>query len=226
MDRRLRCVLFDFDGVVADTEPSNFYYLEKALGVLGISLNDEQRRAILGVNDLEVLRPLMDAAVPPVTPERLAEEQRRQGNTYEDSAELQPNPGLRELLARLRQKGIRTGVVSSTSARLILAALNRMGLTGQFDVVLCGDMIRRRKPDPEGYRRAMELLGVRPEDCAVIEDSPAGIRAGLAAGAYVLGFAGSSLVQDTSRAHVRIGSFAECAALPLFRDALADEGGL
>ena len=220
MNGTLRCVLFDFDGVVADTEPSNFYYLEKALAVFGITLNDEQRRALIGVNDLDVLRPLMEAAEPPVSAEMLTLERQRQGNTYENSPDLRPQPGLPELLARLRAAGVKTGLVSSTASRLILSALNRMGLTGQFDVILCGDMLQKRKPDPEGYSRAMALLGVRPEDCVVVEDSPAGIRAGLAAGAFVLGYEGSSILQDTSRAHARIRCFDDCAALPFFREAL------
>lgn len=218
----IRCVLFDFDGVVADTERSNIGYLERALAVFGLGLNEEQRRALIGVNTLDVIRPLLAAAEPPVSEEELAWVRKQQGNTYEDSPQLCTLPGFRELLSRLRLRGVKTGLVSSTSSRLILAALNRLSLTGQFDLILCGDMVERKKPDPECYRRAMTLLDIPPEACAVVEDSPVGISAGRASGAYVVGYEGGQIRQDTGLAHARIAHFSECAELPPFRELLKD----
>lgn len=217
----LRCVLFDFDGVVADTEPSNNRYLEQALAVFGLKLNDEQRLALIGVNGLDFIRPLLASAEPPVSDEAYLAVRQKQGNTYENSPDLKAQPGLRDFLGLLRSAGIKTGLVSSTSSRLILAALNRLGLADQFDAILCGDMVRRKKPDPEGYLRAMELLQIPPECCVVIEDSPVGIRAGLAAGAWVVGYEGASVPQDTGLAQDRLKSFFDCPNLPVFRDALA-----
>lgn len=217
----LRCVLFDFDGVVADTEPSNNRYLEQALAVFGLKLNDEQRLALIGVNGLDFIRPLLASAEPPVSDEAYLAVRQKQGNTYENSPDLKAQPGLRDFLGLLRGAGIKTGLVSSTSSRLILAALNRLGLADQFDAILCGDMVRRKKPDPEGYLRAMELLQIPPECCVVIEDSPVGIRAGLAAGAWVVGYEGASVPQDTGLAQDRLKSFFDCPSLPVFRDALA-----
>ncbi|MBR3076580.1 MAG: HAD family phosphatase [Oscillospiraceae bacterium] len=217
----LRCVLFDFDGVVADTEPSNTRYLEQALAVFGLKLNDEQRLALIGVNGLDFIRPLLASAEPPVSDEAYLAVRQKQGNTYENSPDLKAQPGLRDFLGLLRGAGIKTGLVSSTSSRLILAALNRLALADQFDAILCGDMVRRKKPDPEGYRRAMELLQVPPECCVVVEDSPVGIRAGLSAGAWVVGYEGASVPQDTGLAQDRLKSFFDCPNLPVFRDALA-----
>ena len=217
----LRCVLFDFDGVVADTEPSNNRYLEQALAVFGLKLNDEQRLALIGVNGLDFIRPLLASAEPPVSDEAYLAVRQKQGNTYENSPDLKAQPGLRDFLGLLHSAGIKTGLVSSTSSRLILAALNRLALADQFDAILCGDMVRRKKPDPEGYRRAMELLQVPPECCVVIEDSPVGIRAGLGAGAWVVGYEGASVPQDTGLAQDRLKSFFDWPNLPVFRDALA-----
>jgi beta-phosphoglucomutase len=217
----LRCVLFDFDGVVADTEPSNNRYLEQALAVFGLKLNDEQRLALIGVNGLDFIRPLLASAEPPVSDEAYLAVRQKQGNTYENSPDLKAQPGLRDFLGLLRGAGIKTGLVSSTSSRLILAALNRLALADQFDAILCGDMVRRKKPDPEGYLRAMELLQIPPECCVVIEDSPVGIRAGLGAEAWVVGYEGASVPQDTGLAQDRVKSFFDCPNLPVFRDALA-----
>lgn len=211
-----RCVLFDFDGVIADTEESNVKYLGKALAVFGISITPEEKARMVGRNDPRILEGILRRAQPPVTLEQLLEERRRQGNTYEDDPDLVPTPGVTQFLRRLRAAGKRTALVSSTSARLILAALNRLGLTGLFDVIVCGDMVSEKKPSPECYRKAIDLLGARPEECVIVEDSPVGIRAGKAAGAAVAACKCGQLRQDTSQADLSFTSFAECMALPVF----------
>lgn len=210
------CVLFDFDGVIADTESSNARYLGKALAVFGVTITPEDERRMVGVNDREILEELLRRADPPVTVERLLEERRRQGNTYEDDPALVPMPGLLPFLRRLREAGIGTALVTSTSSRLILAALNRMGMTSLFDAILCGDMVENRKPSPEGYQRAMALLGSVPERSVVIEDSPVGIRAGKSAGALVAAYKGGSLSQDTTQADFEIWDYGDCFSLPQF----------
>lgn len=210
------CVLFDFDGVIADTEASNARYLGKALAVFGIAITPEDEGRMVGVNDREILEELLRRADPPVTVERLLEERRRQGNTYEDYPGLAPMPGLLPFLRRLRAEGIRTALVTSTSSRLILAALNRMGMTTLFDAILCGDMVEKRKPSPEGYQKAMALLGAAPERSVVIEDSPVGIRAGKSTGALVAAYKCGSLLQDTSQADFEIRDYRDCLSLPQF----------
>ncbi|MCI8815802.1 MAG: HAD family hydrolase [Angelakisella sp.] len=211
-----RCVLFDFDGVIADTEESNVKYLGKALAVFGVVITPEEQAQLVGMNDPRILEKMLRRARPPVTLEQLLEERKRQGNTYEDDPDLAPTPGVIEFLHRLRAAGKGIALVSSTSARLILAALNRLGLTGFFDVIICGDMVSEKKPSPECYRKAMALLRARPEECVIVEDSPVGIRAGKAAGAVVAACRCGRLRQDTSQADFEFESFEECMRLPVF----------
>lgn len=211
-----RCVLFDFDGVIADTEESNVKYLGKALAVFGVVITPEEQAQLVGMNDPRILEKMLRRARPPVTLKQLLEERQRQGNTYEDAPDLAPTPGVIEFLHRLRAAGKGIALVSSTSARLILAALNRLGLTGFFDVIICGDMVSEKKPSPECYRKAMALLRARPEECVIVEDSPVGIRAGKAAGAVVAACRCGRLRQDTSQADFEFESFEECMRLPVF----------
>ena len=156
----IRCVLFDFDGVIADTEERNADYLAAALAHFGVRLTEEDRSALVGINDPSLLEALLKRAETPVTLEQLQAERTRHGNYYENGADLHTQPGLREFLSALRAQGIRTGVASSTRSQLILTALDRLHLVSQFDVVVCGDMVTRRKPDPEPYLRAAQLLGL------------------------------------------------------------------
>lgn len=214
----IRCVLFDFDGVIADTEERNADYLAAALAHFGVRLTDADRSVLVGINDPSLLEALLKRAETPVTLEQLQAERARRGNYYENGADLHPQPGLREFLYALRAQGIRTGVVSSTRSQLILTALDRLHLVSQFDVVVCGDMVTRRKPDPEPYLRAAQLLGLAPDDCLVIEDSPAGIRAGKAAGCTVLGYTGSSIRQDVSAADFALSDFHLYRQIPLFQN--------
>ena len=211
----ISCVLFDFDGVIADTERSNGDYLAQALAAFGIPFTEEDRLSLIGTNGAGTLDRFLQRADPPVTREQLAQVREGLGNTYEDSP-LSPQPGLREWLEELNRQGIRTGVVSSTSTKYIVTALNRMGLTGQFQVIVCGDMVRRPKPAPHSYQLAMSLLGLSPEDCLAIEDSPTGIRAARAAGLQVVGYKGGSVEQETGSANWEVRSFQEIKALPPF----------
>jgi sugar-phosphatase len=99
---------------------------------------------------------------------------------------LVPVPGAPELLAGLPPAA--WAVVTSAHRSLAFSRLTAVGLPVPAAMV-CGDEVSRGKPDPEGYLRAAELLGVDPADCLVLEDVPAGVAAGRAAGAVVVAVA-------------------------------------
>ena len=101
-------------------------------------------------------------------------------------AGVQGRPGALELLSAVRAAGLRTALVTSTHRRLADRVLAQVG-PEFFDVTVCGDEVPATKPDPSPYLQAMAALGVGPASCVVIEDSLAGITAGLAAGATVVG---------------------------------------
>ena len=137
-------VLFDFDGVIANTEESNAAYLEKALSAFGIQLTDDDRKALIGTNDKARIESLLSRSLVKVTAEDLAGKRRQVGNTYENSC-IRPMPGVVSLIQEIRGRGMKTGLVTSTSTRLIMIALNRMRMTALFDVVICGDMCANHK---------------------------------------------------------------------------------
>lgn len=81
----ISCVLFDFDGVIADTERSNGDYLAQALSFFGIPFTQEDRLSLIGTNGAGTLDRFLQRADPPLTREQLARVRERLGNTYEDS---------------------------------------------------------------------------------------------------------------------------------------------
>lgn len=197
-----KAVIFDFDGVFADTEIETLVYMERAFSRYGVTLTQEEKIAYIGSDGREHTRRILEKNGINKTVEEFLEEKRKMGNVYENSTDLKPMPGLRDFLIWLKKEGYKIGLVSSTSTRLIVVALNRLGFMGVPEVIVCGDMVKDKKPNPEGYLTAMRYMGVEPEETVIIEDSPIGIRAGKAAGAYVIGYKGAEVVQDTSAADV------------------------
>ncbi|MBM2618171.1 HAD-IA family hydrolase [Actinoplanes sp. LDG1-06] len=107
---------------------------------------------------------------------------------YDDLSDVHATPGAHELLLLLTTRGIGWAVVTSADTRLAKARLNAAGIVAP--VLVTTDDIAAGKPDPEGYRRAAELLGVDPADCLVVEDAEVGLQAGRAAGAHTAALRG------------------------------------
>lgn len=210
---RIDCVLFDCDGVLVDSEPPGARVNQRVFQSLGVPATYEDCLALAGTSGSSI-PPLAARYGVAVTLEDFVEAQRR---LVEEGAlppeiylapEMRLMPGVRGLLGRLRACGVRCGLVSTTVSSRLLAMANRFGLASAFDVIVAGDMVERHKPDPEPYLAAMRWLGVSAERTVVVEDSPSGVAAGVASGAYVLGFSGSAEVrQDVSAADEPLASF-------------------
>ncbi|HPQ92110.1 MAG TPA: HAD-IA family hydrolase, partial [Mesotoga prima] len=97
-----------------------------------------------------------------------------------------PNIGLIELLDFLYGK-VELAIASSTEKSAVEELMKKINVLEYFSVIVGGDEVRESKPSPMIYQRASRLLGIAPEDCIVIEDSPNGIRSGFMAGMEVLG---------------------------------------
>jgi len=121
----------------------------------------------------------------------------------DDVADLVVLPGVKALLESLPAE--RWAIVTSATRRLLLGRLKAAGLPIP-ERIISADMVERGKPDPEPYRRGAELLGLRPEDCLVVEDAPSGVGAGLAAGCRVLGVVGTHSAAELEGAQWIVGS--------------------
>lgn len=204
--QRLEAVLFDFDGTLCNTEVENIKLVRGILYDMGAPVTDDELTALAGGDDRVTVPPLLEKYGVAGSIDDYERERDGCYRTYAE-ADLALEPGARELIERLRAHGVAVALVSTTVARGILTALGRLRVLGLFDVVVCGDMVTRRKPAPDPYLRAMELLGVSAEHTVVVEDSPTGIAAGRAAGCYTIAYSGCSLEQDLSAADETIDSY-------------------
>jgi HAD superfamily hydrolase (TIGR01509 family) len=184
VDRRLAAVLWDFDGTLADTEPS-WFAAEYALAAAhGSTWTDADARALVGFELVESGRYIRDRMGLDLDPEQIVELLLdRVVSDVRDGAVWRP--GALPLLAAVRAAGVPCALVTMSYARLVDAALAQLP-AGSFDVLVTGDEVKRGKPHPEAYLTAAERLGVDPAACVAIEDSPAGAASAEAAGARVL----------------------------------------
>lgn len=203
---RLETVLFDFDGTLCNTEVENLKLVQGILRQMG---------ADVSMGELEVLTGGEDRVTVPAILERhhargtIDDYERMRDGCYltYSQAPLKLEPGALVLLDGLRGRGVKLGLVSMTVSRCILTALARLGIADRFDAIVCGDMVERRKPSPDPYLRAAELLGVDAEKCVAVEDSPTGIASAKAAGCHVIAYTGCDIVQDVSAADEVVDSF-------------------
>ena len=125
-------------------------------------------------------------------------------------------PGLSALLDRAQAAGMALAVVTNANRLNAQAMLEAVGESARFAVVISGEECAHGKPHPAPYLAAMAALGVAPADCIAFEDSPAGIRAAAASGAFTVGIR-SALDDATLRAHgahLTLSDFTDAALLP------------
>lgn len=187
-NRRPRAVLFDCDGVLADSEGLVNRIVAADLTARGWRLSAEQaRETFLGLAAPDML-PMIEARVGPLPPRWMHDLSRDIARAM--LAELEPVPGAAEALRVVVAAGLPVAVASNSARAELAAKLERLGFAGFFGArVLSFEDVARPKPAPDIYRAAAAACGVPPAACVVVEDSLTGCRAGIAAGCRVLGLA-------------------------------------
>ena len=210
---RPQAVLFDCDGVLADSEMVVNALVADQITALGWPMTAAQsREAFLGLA-LPDMVPRIEARVGPLPP----------GWAEEISAlialemtERTPAvPGAVEAVKRIAASGIPIAVASNSARAELAAKMRALGLATLFGQrVFSFEDVDRPKPYPDIYLAAAAACGAAPQDCVVVEDSVPGVRAGIAAGCRVLGFAHET-PRGVLAAHgaVPFGSMAELDAL-------------
>jgi HAD superfamily hydrolase (TIGR01509 family) len=180
-----QAILFDFDGVLVDSEPVHFACWRETLMPFGIHLDwDTYRRRCIGITDRAMLEELCHLASPPLDIEELWREYPRKRIRFRQRMlRGEPISGDVKALMELLQE-YRLAVVSSSGRAEVEPILAAGGIRGRFGAVVCREDVARHKPAPDPYRRAAELLCVT--SALVVEDSEAGIASGRAAGFDVL----------------------------------------
>ena len=199
-------ILFDFDGVLADTEPLHFACWNEVLAPLGVTMSWEFfSKYGVGVDDRRLLHILAEQSDPPKEWESLWARYEVKKDLFRSRIVANPpfDPALKGSLQQL-QKRYKLAVVSSSGRTEIEAALAAGGLSECFSALVCGREAGSMKPDPAPYLLVARLLGAgRP---LVVEDSEPGQASGRAAGFEVLRVPSAEATVELLRTRLGSGS--------------------
>ncbi|MBP3563185.1 MAG: HAD family phosphatase [Bacteroidales bacterium] len=181
--------LFDFDGVIVDTESQYTVFWDR-MGAEYLGIEDFGRR-IKG----QTLVQIFDGHFSGMLKEQ--EEVVARLNEYEAAMSYDFLPGVVDFLHELKEAGVPTAIVtSSNQPKMEQVYRAHPQLDDMVDAILTSEDFSRSKPDPECFLKGMEILGGTPEETVVFEDSFHGLAAGRAAGAYVVGLATTNSRED------------------------------
>ena len=209
-----RALVFDFDGLILETEGPSLeswieIYREHGFEV-PLQKWDDDIGSDRGFEPVDYLAALVGEGL-----DRVATQQRREQRKNELIEALDLMEGVRDYIADARRMGLKLAIASSSSREWVLGHIERLRIHAFWDAVLTRDDVARTKPAPDLYVAAVKALGVHPSQAIALEDSPNGIAAAKEAGLRCVAVP-NALTRDLdiSRADVRLASLAE---MPLER---------
>ena len=179
-------VIFDMDGVLVDSEPVYLQAMLRFAQKKNPQVKEEDIHGTVGRTAKDTWSIMEKAIHNGQSWQELRKEYHQWTGVY-DSTDYRAifRPEARNLIQKLKEKGYKLAVASSTHRQLVLHVLFQNQILSYFDVVVTGEMFTRSKPDPEIYHYTANALGVSEENCFVVEDSTPGITAAHRAGMKV-----------------------------------------
>ena len=186
---KISAVILDLDGVIVSTDEYHYQAWKQISDQENINFNREINEKLRGVSRMESLEIIINHSDKNYSENEKNLLAQRKNEIYcELLNKLSPNeilPGVINLLIGLKARDIKIAIGSSSKNTPFI--LEQFGLTSNFEAIADGNSIKNSKPDPEVFLLAAKMLGVQPEECAVIEDAQAGIDAAKAAGMKAVG---------------------------------------
>ncbi|MEN8174808.1 MAG: phosphoglycolate phosphatase [Pseudomonadota bacterium] len=190
MLKKPEMILIDVDGTLVDSVPDLAYCVDEMMKALGQPVRGEERvrdwvgngverlvrRALVGQLEGEPSDAEFERAYP-IFLELYADNTSKRSRLY---------PGVREGIEYLKQQGYPLGCVTNKAAQFTLPLLKDLGIHDNFAVVISGDTLPKRKPDPLPLLHAAEYFGVAPESALMIGDSVSDVKAARAAGFHII----------------------------------------
>jgi len=187
MSNKLKAIIFDLDGVITDTSEYHYQAWKRLADEEGIPFSRDDNDKLRGVSRKECLKILLNGKQ--VSAEKFQEMMDRKNKYYVELLKQMTSEnilsGAREIVLEIKRRGIKTAIASvSKNTRTVLQGT---GIEDLFDVIVDGYSVKNTKPAPDIFLFAAKELGVKPEDCAVVEDAEAGIDAALAGNMLSIG---------------------------------------
>jgi beta-phosphoglucomutase family hydrolase len=202
---KLEAVLWDLDGVIADTARYHYLAWQEIFRERGVNFTWPDFMKLFGRRHDTIIR---FALGDKLTPEEFDAITERKQSTYRRlvAANIVPLPGAIDLMKKLKKHGIKSAIASSAVPENIDVILGGLGIESYFQAIAWGTEVKEGKPSPEIFLRAAEKLGVKPADCAVIEDAIAGVAAAKKAGMKCIAVTNSHPRKDLDKADLIVDS--------------------
>lgn len=184
--RNKEAVIFDMDGVIFDSETLVFRCWSEVAKKYNIKDVEKVCTECLGVNAVETKEKFLSHYGKEFPYDEYKREMAELFHSVAADGGLELKPGVVELLTFLKEHNYKIALASSTRRAVVEAELTAAGIIGYFNEIICGDMVRRSKPEPDIYLTAVEKINVCPDKCYAIEDSYNGIRSAYRAGMDVI----------------------------------------
>lgn len=179
---KIKGVLFDMDGIVLDTEKLYTRFWKEAAQSLGYPMTHEMALGMRSLSPELGERRLKDYLGEAVDYQAVRNKRIEMMSAFINENGVELKPGIHELLAFLKENRIKTSIATSSPLDRTKEYLSQVGLVDEFDELVSGHMVEHGKPAPDIYLYAASKLGLKPEECLVLEDSPTGLLAAYRAG--------------------------------------------
>ncbi|MCI8294015.1 MAG: HAD family phosphatase [Hespellia sp.] len=187
----IKAVIFDLDGVIADTEPFYDNILGDFFAKNDVLIDQKTRRTLTGLTSKKIQNQILvqwwaDAGKGPITEEEVDALLEDHMDAFRAGggvpyAKLK-DPDIQSLVAILKERGYKLAIASGSTMKDIERAAHEIELESYMDILVSGEMFKESKPNPEIYNYTVNKLGLKKEECLVVEDSTYGIQAAKAAG--------------------------------------------
>jgi len=214
----LRAVIFDFDGVIADTEAMHFKAFNQALQPYEVQISKQQYfKEYLGFTDRDLLKTLVEEGTLKIRKSQVETIAQKKTDIFEEmvSSHVEIIDGVREFLGMLEENDVSMAICSGALLDEIELILDKGGLRRYFQVIVSAEQVRRGKPAPDGFLLTLEKLNekssesIKAGECVVVEDSHWGLEAAKAAGMHTVAVTNSYSADELELAERVVGNLSE-----------------
>mgnify|MGYP004720871249 CR=1 FL=1 len=183
----IKAVIFDMDGVLIEAKDWHYEALNKSLNLFGYNISRfDHLTKFDGLPTKDKLNILTTEYNLPVELHSFINEMKQHYTMEIVHTKCKPLFIHEYALSKLKKEGYRLAVASNSVKNTVVTMMEKASLTQYLDFLISNEDVKKGKPDPEMYIKTIELLGLKPEECVVVEDNENGIRAAKGAGAHVL----------------------------------------